>query len=123
MQSQIPCTAEALGNYRASLEIRQRLAHAEPNDIRRRRDLASAYDRIGDALTAQGNLTEALSSYKESRRIAELITPTGDKSESQRDLAVVMDKIGDTERARGMPDTAVFVIGGFTRPDPMPNVR
>jgi tetratricopeptide (TPR) repeat protein len=92
----------ALGNYRNSLAIRQRLVEADPENPLWQRDLASAYDRIGDVFRSQGNSIDALDNYRESLKITEpLATDQKRSSDWQRNLALVHDKIGDIERARG----------------------
>jgi tetratricopeptide (TPR) repeat protein len=95
-------STDALGYYRNSLAIRQRLAEADPKNPLWQRDVASAYDRIGDVFRSQGNSTDALNNYRESLRITERVaTDQKRSSDWQRNLALVHDKIGDVERTRG----------------------
>src|SRR5262249_20198431 len=62
---------DALSSYRESLEIRRRLAAADPDNVRWQRDLASTQDRLGDILAAHGDWIEALNSYNECRQITD----------------------------------------------------
>jgi tetratricopeptide (TPR) repeat protein len=95
-------STDALGYYRNSLAIRQRLAEADPKNPLWQRDVASAYDRIGDVFRSQGNSTDALNNYRESLRITgRVATDQKRSSDWQRNLALVHDKIGDVERSSG----------------------
>src|SRR5262249_22198790 len=95
-------STDALGYYRNSLAIRQRLAEADPKNPLWQRDVASAYDRIGDVFRSQGNSTAALNNYRESLKITgRVATAQKRSSDWQRNLALVHDKIGDVERTRG----------------------
>ena len=62
---------EALGAYRDSLAITDRLVKADPGYGAWQRNLSIIYGRIGDVLVAQGNLTEALRAYRDALVIAE----------------------------------------------------
>ena len=55
---------EALKSYQDSLDIRDRLARADPGNAGWQRDLSVSYKKVGDVLVAQGNLPEALKSYQ-----------------------------------------------------------
>ena len=48
----------------ASLAIGERLAKSDPGNAGWQRDLSVSYDKVGDVLVAQGNLAEALKSYR-----------------------------------------------------------
>lgn len=45
--------------------------HLDPNNAGRQRDLSVSYERIGDVLRDQGNLTDALESYRNALAIVE----------------------------------------------------
>ena len=60
------------------------------------RDLSVSHDRIGDVLVRQGNLPEALASYRAGMAIAERLAGTdAGNADWQRDLSVSRNKIGD----------------------------
>jgi tetratricopeptide (TPR) repeat protein len=66
---------EALANYRKALDIRLRIAKADPADARLQDRLVFVYSRIGGALENLGRPAEALTAYKEAVRISrELLT-------------------------------------------------
>jgi hypothetical protein len=52
-------------SFRDGLAIRERLAKADPNNAGWQRDLTVSYNKVGDVLVAQGNLTEALKSFRD----------------------------------------------------------
>jgi len=54
----------ALKDYRTGLSISERLAEADPGNADWQRELSVSHNKIGDALRAQGNLTQALESYR-----------------------------------------------------------
>jgi tetratricopeptide (TPR) repeat protein len=56
---------EALAAYQKSLVIRDKLAAADPGNNEWQRDLSVSHDRIGGRFEEQGNLPEALKSYRE----------------------------------------------------------
>jgi tetratricopeptide (TPR) repeat protein len=66
---------EALANYRKALDIRLRIAKADPADAHMQDRLVFVYSRIGGALENLGRPAEALTAYKEAVRISrELLT-------------------------------------------------
>jgi tetratricopeptide (TPR) repeat protein len=66
------------------------------------RDLSVSYDERGDVLVAQGNLPEALASYRASLAIADRLAKADPGNANwQRDLAVSYNKIGDVLVAQG----------------------
>jgi phage terminase large subunit-like protein len=56
-----------VGNTGDSLAIADRLAKADPNNAEWQRDLSISYNKVGDVLVAQGDLTDALKSYRDSQ--------------------------------------------------------
>ena len=60
---------EAFGHFQAAETIVQRLLKAEPDAPRSQRDLSVSYERIGNVQRAQGDLSSALSSYKQGLEI------------------------------------------------------
>ena len=73
-----------------------------PNDMTYRRDLADAYNEIGDVLLAQGKLTEALRSYRDGLAVTEQLAKADPTNAAwQRDLSVSYNKIGGLQAAQG----------------------
>jgi tetratricopeptide (TPR) repeat protein len=78
------------------------LAADKPDDPNYQRGLSVAYDEVGDVLVAQGNLPEALRSFRDGLAIAERLAKTEpDNADSQRNLSVVYISIGNTLMAQG----------------------
>ena len=82
--------------------MRDRLAKADPGNAGWQRDLSVSYDKVGDVLVAQGNLAEALKSYRDGLAIAERLAKADPGNAGwQRDLSVSYDKVGDVLVAQG----------------------
>src|SRR5262245_18889862 len=64
---------DALESYQASLAIDRRLAQADRNDTRWQYGLLIAHEKIGDVLRVQGELYQALASYRAGQAIAEAL--------------------------------------------------
>jgi tetratricopeptide (TPR) repeat protein len=81
--------AGALAAYRESLAVSQRLASADPSNAGWQRDLSVSHDRLGDVLSAQGDLAGALAAYRESLAVSQRLA-SADPSNAgwQRDLMV-----------------------------------
>jgi len=78
------------------------LAAEKPNDIAYQRDLSVAYNEIGDVLLAQGNLTDALKSYRDDLAIRERLAKADPTNAGwQRDLSMSYNKVGDVLLAQG----------------------
>src|SRR5207244_738765 len=78
------------------------LAAEKPDDAAFQRDLPVAYDEVGDVLVAQGNLAEALQSYRHGLAVREqLVKADPTNAGWQRDLLVSYDKVGDVLVAQG----------------------
>ncbi len=61
-----------------------------------------AYEKVGVVLEAQGNLDEALKSYRDSLAIADPLAKTDPSNAGwQRDLSVAYSNVGDVLKARG----------------------
>jgi hypothetical protein len=81
--------AEALTSFRASFAIRAKLAKTDLTNAEWQRDLSTAYEKIGDALAAQGNVAEALATFRDSLAIRERLAKA-DRSNAQARWDVVM---------------------------------
>jgi tetratricopeptide (TPR) repeat protein len=55
--------AAALGSYRASLAIRDRLAEADPGNAEWQHDLSVSHERIGNVQQAQGETNQAIAAF------------------------------------------------------------
>jgi len=78
------------------------LAAEKPNDIAYQRDLSVAYNEIGDVLLAQGNLTDALKSYRDDLAVREQLAKADPANAGwQRDLSMSYNKVGDVLAAQG----------------------
>jgi len=72
------------------------------------RDLAVAYDSVGDMLQSLGSSPEALTSYRDGLAIRERLAKVDPANTGwQRDLAVSYGKIGDALPAQGKLDEAL----------------
>src|SRR5262249_48275227 len=95
--------AGALREYRASLEIFQRLVVQAP-DPRLQVDLAIAHEKIGNALLAQGDVAGALKEYGQDLEITERVANPGNRR-SMIDLAIAHERMADAlERAGRTPE-------------------
>ncbi|MDE2603234.1 MAG: tetratricopeptide repeat protein [Bradyrhizobium sp.] len=80
----------------------EQLLGTESGNAGWQRDLSVACDRIGDALATQGNLPEALKSFRDGLAIREkLAQADAGNADRQRDLAAAHEKIGDMLMAQG----------------------
>ena len=80
----------------------ERLAAADPGNAGWQRDLSVSYDRVGDVLVAQGNLPEALKTFREGLAISERLAAADPGNAGwQRDLSVSNNKVGDVLVAQG----------------------
>jgi len=80
----------------------ERLAKADPNNAGWQRELTVSYNKVGDVLVAQGNLTEALKSFRDGLAIVERLAQADPNNAGwQRDLTVSYNKVGDVLAAQG----------------------
>jgi tetratricopeptide (TPR) repeat protein len=100
--------SEALSSYRQSQAISERLAKAYKGYSEWQRyarsvsSMSISQEKIGDILRAQGNLTEALSSYRQSRGIFEFLAEADPANAGwQHHLSVSLYRIGDVLRDQG----------------------
>ena len=94
--------------YRAGLAIRERLAAADPSNAGWQRDLSVSQEKLGDVLSAQGRLDDALSAYRAGLAITERLAAADPSNAGwQRDLSVSQNKLGDVLSAQGRLDDAL----------------
>jgi tetratricopeptide (TPR) repeat protein len=97
---------EALKAYQGASAEAERLAKANLNNSGWnsgwQRDLSVSYNKVGDVLVAQGNLPEALKSYRDGLAIADRLAKADPNNAGwQRDLSVSYDRVGDVLVAQG----------------------
>lgn len=87
-------TASALEDFREGGEVARRVGDE--------RSVSASFDRVGDVQMAQGNLHEALRSFRKAHAIGRrLVASDSEIREWQRDLSVSLTKIGDAQDALG----------------------
>jgi hypothetical protein len=92
--------SEARAAYQAGLDIRVRLAAADPANTQWQRDLSVSHERLGEVAAAAGELARARAAYQASLDIAvRLAAADPANAQWQSDLAYVQRKI------RELPDS------------------
>ncbi|MEN0078146.1 MAG: TIR domain-containing protein, partial [Pseudomonadota bacterium] len=102
----------ALKSYQQGEALARQLSAACPSDDPTRtgwqRDLSVSLERVGDVLKAQGQLSDALERFEESRKIfARLAEADPGNAGWQRDLSVSLNKVGDVLKAQGQLSAAL----------------
>lgn len=98
-------TDGAMKSYRRSLEIRQKLADADPKNLELQHELADAHEGMGDMLYTTNDLKGGLESYEKAVEIREKIVATEPESlEYRYYLANVLGKRGDISGMEGFPN-------------------
>jgi tetratricopeptide (TPR) repeat protein len=101
-QLQSDQATEALGSYRAALEISRKLAAADASDAGAQRDLSISFSKLGDLQLQTGQPAEALESYRQALQIKRaLATADPSDTQAQRDLLTWLGKIGDVQLQSG----------------------
>jgi len=86
---------------RTAVACSQRLAADDPGNADRQRDLSVSQDNIGNVLSAQGDLTGALTAFRASLEICQrLAADDPGNADRQRDLSVSRNNIGDVLSAQ-----------------------
>ena len=81
--------------FRQSLELRQILFDADPNNVQSLRDLLVSYALLGDGALAEQDLQNAAKFYQRYHGIAQkLVDGDPDNVQFQRDLATAYDRQG-----------------------------
>jgi hypothetical protein len=92
--------AAARAAHQASLDIRVRLAAADPANTSWQRDLSVSHNRLGDVAAAAGDLAAARDHYQAGLDIAaRLAAADPANTQWQRDLAFVRNRIADLKAA------------------------
>ena len=106
---------------------RERLAKADPGNAGWQRDLSVSYDKVGDVLVAQGNLPEALKSYRDGLAIGERLAKADPGNAGwQRDLSVSLRQGRRRAGGAGQPAGGAEILprrprhreSGWPRPTP-----
>ncbi len=113
-------------SYEEALVICRELAELDPSNTASQQDLGVAYNRVGWAHEAQGNLSEAKSAFESALEIAQWLAERqpGDAS-CQSDVAVAHNRVGgvleaqgDLSGARASFYEAVVIARGLAEQDP-----
>jgi serine/threonine protein kinase/tetratricopeptide (TPR) repeat protein len=100
-------TGEAERHYRSACDLARALVRADAADVRARRDLSAAWDKVGDVSLLRGRTEAALRAYRESLRLAgALARARPDDTRARRDLSVSYNKLGDVSQQRGRTEAA-----------------
>ena len=100
--------AQALEVYRRSLNLRQKLAEADPAVSQFQTDLARTHTNIGALLRETGRPGEALEAYQRALDIRQKLAEAEPAvAEHQSGLALVHNNIGVLLRMRGRPEEAL----------------
>jgi eukaryotic-like serine/threonine-protein kinase len=95
----------AMKSYRRSLEIRQRLAEADPNNRELQSELAESYEGLGDMLYTVNDLKGGLESYENAVAIREKVAAAEpDNIDHRYALAVALGRRGDIKGMEGYPN-------------------
>jgi tetratricopeptide (TPR) repeat protein len=92
----------AAADYRAAVDVVNRLLKSDPGNAAWLSDLSASYDKIGDVQKAQGDLAGALASYRNSLAIGDRLAKSDPGNAGwQRDVAVSNSKNGDVQTTEG----------------------
>lgn len=98
-------TDGALKSYQRSLEIRQKLADAEPKNLDYQHELADSHEGVGDMFYTINDLKGGLESYEKAVAIREkIVAAASDNLEYRYSLAGVLGKRGDIKGMEGFPN-------------------
>ncbi len=86
----------ALDSYWAGLDIRKRLAQADPSNTTAQRNVSVSHNKVGEVLYAQGDLAGALAEYRASLTIRErLAAQDPANAQWQTDLAISCGRVAE----------------------------
>ena len=88
--------------YEQAFEIAQRLAAADPTDVRAQRDLYFSFERLGNVQLQSGQVTEALRSYEKGLEISQKLAaadPSDDTSpKRKREVRQALEQLAEKLR-------------------------
>ena len=94
--------AAARAAHQASLDIRQRLAAADPANTEWQRDLSISHEKLGDIAVAAGDLAAARAAHQASLDIRQRLAAADPANTGwQRDLSISHEKLGNIAMAAG----------------------
>jgi len=128
VQLQSGQVTEALRSYEQDLEIRQKLAAADPSDAQAQRDLSVSYNKLGNVQLQSGQVTEALRSYEQFLEISQkLAAADPSDARAQFGLYVSLAKTGEAnqkakrfENAISSYEKALKILQELDRVKPLP---
>lgn len=93
----------AAGNHKAarepleqSLEVKQRLAKANPGSSQDQKDVSALLEKLGDVLAAEGDLKAALERFAQSFKImVQVAKANPDDLPALRKVSIIVEKAGD----------------------------
>ncbi len=98
----------ALESHESSLQIRVKLADANPDDELSRYDLSMSYQGLGDVQQAQGDFRRAVDSYHRCLGIRrKLLDTDAGNVQWQRAVSISYDNLGDVHQTLGDTERAV----------------
>ncbi len=110
---------QALGYYQRSLEVRERLADANPDSAEAARDVSVSLERLGDFLSRRGqagDAEQALGYYQRSLEVRERLADANpDSAQAARDVSVSLNNLGDFLSRRGQSGDAEQALGYYQR--------
>jgi len=101
----------------------EQLLRTDPGNAGWQRGLSVSYDRVGDVLVAQGNLPEALKSFRDGLAIRDRLAHADPGNAGwQRDLSASYDRVGDVLVAQGnLPEALKSFRDGLAIADRLAN--
>jgi non-specific serine/threonine protein kinase/serine/threonine-protein kinase len=119
-------TAAAAASYQRALDLRLKLATANPANSGLQRDLAASYDALGDLHVTLGNTDSAIDHYQKSRAILERLSSSEPSSRPIRSLLAknyhnLMDLLvnaGKSVEAIELNSKALALSEALARDDP-----
>jgi tetratricopeptide (TPR) repeat protein len=94
--------AGALAAFRESLQVRRRLAEADPSNAGWQRDLSVSHNNVGNVLRDQGDLAGALAAFRESLQVSRRLAEADPSNAGwQRDLSFSLTQMAEFHRRNG----------------------
>ncbi len=95
-------TAKQKARAEEARQLMAELTTEMPDDPERLRTLSAALNETGEVLVVQGNLAEALKTFRDSLAIAERLAKTDpSNADWQRNLSIPYERVGDVLEAQG----------------------
>ena len=110
---------DTLKHYTRSLEINEKLLQDSPGSAQARRDVSVSLNKLGDLLAQRaqpGDAEAALKHYTRSLAMNEkLLQDHPNSADTERDVSVSLNKLGDFLIQRGHPGDAESALQHYTR--------